>query len=132
MSVPPTPPASPSLGLVLVVGGCGFLGFHIVRLLLEEPACASVHVLSRNPTLDRRPNAFYYTCDIADIDRVCSIFVELQPNIVIHTAALSGRPNLDQALPNSKVTIDSTSNLISCAAQTSSVTAFVTRYYLPL
>ena len=36
-------------GAVLVIGGCGFVGFHVVKALLEEETWPSVHVMSRKP-----------------------------------------------------------------------------------
>jgi sterol-4alpha-carboxylate 3-dehydrogenase (decarboxylating) len=55
-----------SLGTVLVIGGCGFLGTNIVKLLLSDPACSSVHVLSRNPTSNLQPGVTYHAGDITN------------------------------------------------------------------
>lgn len=54
------------LGSVLVVGGCGFVGFHIVRHFLLESSCTSVAVISRNPQSNRLPKVDYYAHDLSN------------------------------------------------------------------
>ena len=80
-----------NLGKVLVVGGCGFLGHHVVDLLLRDYA-AKVSVVDLRCTNNRRPDADgvqYFDGDITDAARLVSIFEEIKPDAVIHTA--SGR-----------------------------------------
>ncbi len=57
------------LGSVLVIGGSGFLGFHIVRHFLQERN-TSVSVISRNPKRNAIPGASYHIGDISDSSRV--------------------------------------------------------------
>lgn len=42
------------------VGGCGFLGHHVVRELLEDPSCSSISVMSRSPFKNRYDGVRYY------------------------------------------------------------------------
>ena len=56
-----SPASSESFGPVLVIGGCGFVGFHIVQHLLEDPNSRPISVLSRNPNLNRCEGVSYHT-----------------------------------------------------------------------
>ncbi|MCJ1391881.1 erg26, C-3 sterol dehydrogenase [Xylographa bjoerkii] len=59
-----------SFGSVLVVGGCGFVGFHIVRHLLQDSSCTAIAVLSRNPNRNLLPGVSYHTGDIEDVESI--------------------------------------------------------------
>lgn len=54
-----------TLDSVLVIGGCGYLGSNLVRFLLEEPTCSSVHVMSRNPVNNIHQRAIYHVGDVS-------------------------------------------------------------------
>ncbi|KAJ9646597.1 erg26, C-3 sterol dehydrogenase [Coniosporium tulheliwenetii] len=92
-----------SLGHVLITGGCGFLGHHIVNILLER------HPSTRITVLDLRTN----------VNR--NLSPKLRPDVVIHTAsphAFAAREVLW------KVNVEGTKVLLE-AAQKSGVKAFV-------
>ncbi|EJT73430.1 hypothetical protein GGTG_10268 [Gaeumannomyces tritici R3-111a-1] len=81
--------AKPNLGRVLVIGGCGFLGHHVVRMLIEGYRC-TVSVIDLRCTRNRRPESDgvrYVDADITDAARLASVFEELKPDVVIHTAS---------------------------------------------
>ena len=84
--------ATRSLGNVVVVGGCGFLGSHIVSLLLARysstvPA-THIHVCDlRTPSESAQEGASYHTADITDSSSVSSLFNKIKPDVVIHTAS---------------------------------------------
>jgi sterol-4alpha-carboxylate 3-dehydrogenase (decarboxylating) len=86
----PIPPKTkPSLGKVLVVGGCGFLGSHIVSLLVTSYT-AQVFVLDLTTSRNRRPdsdNVAYFNGDITSISSLIPIFEKIMPDVVIHTAS---------------------------------------------
>ena len=119
MSVPLLP-----LGSVLVVGGCGCLGSHIVDLLLREPDC-TVSVLSRNPDRNHFPGVSYHVGDISNLEEVRSILAKLQPRIIFHTASPQAFEDSANASIYQEVNINGTRNLISCAAQAPSVVALI-------
>ena len=62
MSSPPS--SSSSLSTVLVVGGCGFVGHHIVKRLLDRKDGTNVAVMNRNTSRRRLPGVEYYSGDI--------------------------------------------------------------------
>ncbi|KAJ5675259.1 uncharacterized protein N7477_005193 [Penicillium maclennaniae] len=106
------------LGNVLVVGGCGFLGWHIVDHLLNFPSesdasvalpkpqddarfdfptlgsrypdyKAKVSVVDLRTTNNRLPGATYYDGDITSVESMMEVFSAVKPDLVIHTATPS-------------------------------------------
>ncbi len=81
----------PSLGRVLVIGGCGFLGHHVVRLLLRDWRCAAVSVVDLRCARNRRPasdGVEYVEADITDADGLAGLLADrLRPDVVVHTAS---------------------------------------------
>lgn len=116
---------------VLVIGGCGFLGRHIVSQLLE-PSTSKVSVLDLRTTKNRLPGASYYDADITSPEAVRSVFEEVKPQIIIHTAsptavedgASASQKRVAKALYN-KVNVGGTRNLIEQAGKVGCVKAFV-------
>lgn len=83
------PVEQPLLGRVLVIGGCGFLGHHVVNLLLRDWKC-EVSVVDLKCQRNRRPDSdgvVYVEADITDADGLLKVFGRLKPDIVIHTAS---------------------------------------------
>ena len=83
------PPAKKNLGNVLVIGGCGFLGHHIVSLL-HSTYTSTISVLDLTTTRNRRPESdgvSYYDGDITSLDSLLPIFQKVKPDVVIHTAS---------------------------------------------
>ena len=77
------------LGKVLVIGGCGFLGHHIVDLILESYN-SDVSVIDLRTTRNRRPDSDgvqYFDADITDLSSILPIFEKIKPDVVIHTAS---------------------------------------------
>lgn len=106
---------------VLVVGGCGFLGHHVVSQLLESHALVSVldFKLDRN----RVHGVEYHSADIAIKANVETVLATVRPQVIIHTAspvALSTNAALYY-----RVNVDGTRNLLECARNIKTVKAFV-------
>ncbi|KAI1759731.1 3-beta hydroxysteroid dehydrogenase/isomerase family-domain-containing protein [Hypoxylon sp. FL1150] len=77
------------LGKVLVIGGCGFLGHHVVDLLLRDWKC-TVSVVDLRCQRNRRPDVDgvqYVEADITDADGLTKVLGNLKPDVVIHTAS---------------------------------------------
>ena len=81
------PDVPSSLGSVLVVGGCGFLGHRIVRQLLDLHPTSSLSVLDIKTDRARLPSVSYHTADISSLEQVKSLLRQIRPDVVIHTAA---------------------------------------------
>ncbi|THV54750.1 hypothetical protein BGAL_0020g00020 [Botrytis galanthina] len=109
------------LGVVLVTGGCGYLGSHIVKLL-STTTTSEIHVISRNPKTNILPNVTYHKGDITDYQHVTDILTEIKPKVIIHT--VSPR-HTDSAKILRKTNIEGTQVLLECATKNESVKAFV-------
>ncbi len=108
----------PKLGNVLVIGGCGFLGHHIVNLLLSSYT-AQVSVLDLRTTRNRRPdedNVQYFDGDITSLNSILPIFQKTKPDVVIHTASptlVGGSKEMYK-----KVNVDGTATVIEACQKT--------------
>lgn len=114
---------APSLGKVVVIGGCGFLGSHIVNVLVRRHPQTQISVLDLRTNSNRHASTTvsYYDGDITDFDGMKSIFTQIKPDAVIHTA--SPHFNLPSSI-HEKVNVQGTKNLIKVAQETG-VKAFV-------
>ncbi|KAL8940947.1 MAG: hypothetical protein Q9216_002516 [Gyalolechia sp. 2 TL-2023] len=118
------------LGSVLVVGGCGFLGHHIVRQLLDAYTC-TVSVLDLRTTNNRFPGVTYHTGDITSLDSLRPIFSSVRPTVIIHTASpafTSENKTLHTGRARTlfdRVNIDGTRNLLTVSSETTTVKAFI-------
>lgn len=130
------------LGNVLVVGGCGFLGWHIVDHLLNFPSetdpssalpkpqgdgrfeyptlgsrypqyKATVSVVDLRTTHNRLPGATYYDGDITSVESMMKVFNAVKPDLVIHTATPSVLDGNKKLLH--KVNVEGTRTLLQVA-----------------
>lgn len=77
--------------IVAVIGGCGFIGSHLVDRLVEQGA--DVRVLDNFSCADqvnRNPRAHYIECDVREFDEV--YFALHSVSIVFNTAAIARTP----------------------------------------
>jgi sterol-4alpha-carboxylate 3-dehydrogenase (decarboxylating) len=105
-----------NLGHVAVIGGCGFVGYHIVQLLLERYPASTVSVLDLRITANRvqDPRVSYHTADITDLPGLLALFTKLKPAVVIHTAAIIPDPRIPKSVIY-KVNVVGTNNVIEAA-----------------
>ncbi|KAL9612178.1 MAG: hypothetical protein Q9167_003214 [Letrouitia subvulpina] len=108
-------------GSVLVIGGCGFLGYHIVNQLAKE--AIQVSVLDLRTNINRVIGVSYYDGDISSFNSVYNVINQVKPQIIIHTASpLAGTNN--SSLYH-RVNVEGTRNLIGVAGQTKCVKVLV-------
>ncbi|MDH7479115.1 MAG: SDR family oxidoreductase [Syntrophomonadaceae bacterium] len=98
---------------VLVTGGAGFIGSHIVdRLVAEGYAVAAVDNLSTGRRENLNPSAVFYHLDISS-PGLEAVFREFQPQMVIHQAAQSSvTVSLREPLKDADTNIRGTINLL--------------------
>lgn len=109
------------LGRVLVIGGCGFLGHHVVNLVLRDWQSSFLAVVDLRCQRNRRPpsdGVEYVEADITDADNLAKVFARLKPDVVIHTASppAQGSSAVSDALFK-KVNVDGTRAVIAACQQ---------------
>jgi len=114
------------IGPVVVTGGCGFIGSHLVDgILASEPNC-EVHVIdintSRNCSID--PRVTYHTVDIAHASAVEAVISTARPRTIFHIACPDSMVTLDVSVFR-RVNVDGARNLLSAAEKAGTVVAFV-------
>ncbi|MPQ46452.1 dTDP-glucose 4,6-dehydratase [Marinifilum sp. N1E240] len=83
---------------ILVTGGAGFIGSHLVRLLVNKyPEYKIINIdvltyagnLANLKDVEDKPNYEFVKCDICDFEKIQKIFIDYQVEGVIHLAAES-------------------------------------------
>ncbi|KAI0018741.1 C-3 sterol dehydrogenase/C-4 decarboxylase family protein [Xylariomycetidae sp. FL0641] len=112
-----------SLSPVVVTGGCGFIGFHLVTGLLEcEPDC-QIHVIDVNTERNRVPGVTYDRCDIASATEVEAVVSTARPRTLFHLACPD--TSVHQSTVYRRVNVDGTRNLLTAARNVGTVRALV-------
>jgi len=115
-----TATTSGACGPSLVIGGCGFIGFHIVEALLEEPAWGPVLVISRNPNPNRCEGASYHKGDICNPDEIQQLLADLKPRIIFYTAAPRAADPAIVPGDHLRTSVEGTKTVLSAATKDSS------------
>ncbi len=112
---------------ILVTGGAGFIGSHIVDALVA--AGHEVAVLDNLSTGKREnvaPAAHLYVADLREPAALAAVFAEVGPTAVYHEAALADvRASLREPAEYAQVNIVGTLNLLEACRAAGSVRRFV-------
>ncbi len=113
---------------ILVTGGAGFIGSHLVKRLLSDKA-TNVSVVDNfndfySPECKRRnvegfksePRFSLFEIDICDLEKLREVFSGAEFDVIVHLAARAGvRPSLLEPKLYADTNIDGTINLLNLA-----------------
>jgi sterol-4alpha-carboxylate 3-dehydrogenase (decarboxylating) len=110
---------------VLVLGGCGFVGFHLVRHFVKTSTFTSVAVISRSAadSDNHIDGVTYYSGDLTDPNSIKSLLFKIKPTIIIHAASPS--PVKGTANEYQQVSIQGTKNLLKLAEESKEARALI-------
>ncbi len=99
---------------ILVTGGAGFIGSHIVDLLVENNhSIIIIDNLSSGKRENINNKAKFYQEDLRNYDKIKDIFKVEKPEIIYHLAAqIDVRKSVDDPLEDAKTNILATLNLL--------------------
>lgn len=97
----------------MITGSNGLLGQKLVKLLLTK-SDIEVHALSRGPNRLFNKNGYtYYSIDLTDFDALQSVLNKIQPDAIIHTAAMTNVDACEQEQEHcDKINIDLVSRIV--------------------
>jgi sterol-4alpha-carboxylate 3-dehydrogenase (decarboxylating) len=110
---------------VVVIGGCGGLGHHIVKQLLEEGDASNITVFDKNIERNRIERVSYIAGDLGSSEDVHNAIRQAKPRVVFHTASpmLMGQKNTPGLFQ--KINIDGTATLLRAIREVGSVRVLV-------
>ncbi|MBM4465118.1 MAG: SDR family oxidoreductase [Chloroflexi bacterium] len=99
---------------ILVTGGAGFIGSHVVDALIERGhEVAVVDDLSTGKREHLNPQATFYHLDIRDAQRLAEVFAAERPEIVNHQAARANvRESMEKPVLYAEVNVIGSLNLL--------------------
>ncbi len=104
---------------VLVTGGAGFIGSHVVdRLITEGHQAVVVDDLSLGRRQNINPRAKFYQMDICH-EGLIELFQQERPDVVNHNAAqVNLRLSVENPLSDARVNLLGSLNLLECSRRT--------------
>lgn len=104
---------------ILVTGGAGFIGSHLVDALLEQGHKVTVidnMSTGQNENIKRNvdnKNCQFFLTDIRDKITLENIFAEFRPDVVFHLAAqINVRESIKNPLKTMEINVDGTVNIL--------------------
>ena len=95
------PGLQPSVARILITGGTGFVGTHLVPFL--QSSTSHIAVLASGGKSKTQPGVTYYEVDIRERDAVRSIVQEVKPEQIYHLAGIS---SVDDSWSNPRLTYE--------------------------
>lgn len=110
---------------VLVIGGCGGLGHHIVKQLLEKNDASNVTVFDLGTERNVISGVKYIKGDLGSLDDVRNALQEVKPQVIFHTASPlpMGQKNTEKLYE--RVNIEGTRFLLESISELDCVKALV-------
>ena len=124
---------------ILVTGGAGFIGSHVVDELLKNHSVVVIDDLSTGSKKSLNPQAIFYQADICSSD-LQKIFKKHKFDAIIHLAAqINARLSISDPLHDAKTNMEGTLNLLELAKTykiprfvfASSIAIYGTPIYMP-
>lgn len=113
---------------ILVTGANGMLAGKLIPVLSQNH---EVHACSKGILRQNIGKANYIELDLCDFERLADIVLELKPNCIIHTAAITQvdycELNKDECF---KVNVDSTKELLKLAEQVNSEFIYISSDFI--
>jgi UDP-glucose 4-epimerase len=103
---------------VLVTGGCGFIGSHLVdKLIKEKHEVIVLDNLSTGSIENLNPEAIFVNMDVCD-PRIDDVFKKYLPEVVCHLAAqIDVQKSINEPEMDANVNILGSINVINCSAK---------------
>ncbi len=113
--------------LILVSGGAGFIGSHIVDAFLAAGhPVAVLDNLSTGKRANVNPAARFYLADLRDADTVAEIVAAERPAVICHQAALANvRASVADPVTYAQVNVVGTLHLLQAAVKVGGVQRFL-------
>ncbi|KAF8477031.1 3-beta hydroxysteroid dehydrogenase/isomerase family-domain-containing protein [Kalaharituber pfeilii] len=101
---------------VIVIGGCGFLGHHLVNLLQKQHPETAISVLDLHTSNNQFPGVTYINGDITKPEDVREAYRQVKPQVVINTVSPSAVSEAAEAV-YFKVNVDGTRTTMEVAQE---------------
>ncbi|KAF4475711.1 C-3 sterol dehydrogenase C-4 decarboxylase [Fusarium agapanthi] len=117
--------STPLISSSLVVGGCGFLGFHLTRQLLQDDESGQVYVLDRDVSRNRHEDVSYIKGDISDGEFVRGVINDVGPSVIFHCASPIAALPMNREGEFYATNVKGTEVILTAAFESDAVRAFV-------